>query len=78
MGPTCRYEVKTKHNYVVQTLGMQKGLKSTTSIKMCTGRISQKGGMTARLLGVAVTKHNYCMTILPQEHTADTKQAGIS
>jgi hypothetical protein len=49
MGPTCRYEVKTKHNYVVQTLGMQKGLKSTTSIKMCTGRISQKGGMTQHI-----------------------------
>ena len=33
---------------------------------------------TAHLLGVAVTKHNYYMTILPQEHSADTKQAGIS
>jgi hypothetical protein len=40
--PICRNEGKTKHSYVVQILGMPKGLKSTTSLKMCTGKICQK------------------------------------
>jgi hypothetical protein len=42
MGPTSKHEAKTKQSYVVQILGIQKGQKSTTSIKMCTGRICQE------------------------------------